>query len=293
MSVAERDNYTGHLTTGHEWNGIKELNTPVPRIIYFCLSAAFLFALGYWYLMPSWPLGDRFYPGKLEIDQRSTLTQELDAARLEKSEWTEWLENADFEQIQSKPDIMSIVDESGPRLFQDNCAMCHGLRGRGQPPFPNLSDRSWLWGGTPDAIMETLRVGINSEHPDSRISNMPALGKSGTLNGEAVAGVVTYLRSLQDPTIGDGRRLEEQLAVKLGKQTYTTICIACHGADMTGNPAMGAPNLADSFWMYGKDEKSLFNSVQNGRAGHMPAWETRLSLADRKILTQYVLGLQL
>lgn len=291
MGNAERDAYTGHMTTGHDWNGIKELNTPVPKVLFAFLGAAFLFALGYWFLMPAWPTGESYTRGALDVDQRAQLAEELAEAHAASEGWRTALEEADFDAIRADPELMAVVRESGPALYRDNCSMCHGRDGDGALYFPRLTDDAWLWGDDPESILTTLRVGINSNHPESRVARMPAFGTDGTLGGAQIDEVVLYLRSRVDPMIGSGTRATELLAVNAGERTYTTYCLACHGEDLKGNPALGAPNLVDDYWIYGADEASMRSTIHRGRGGHMPAWEHRLDLAERKILTLHVLSL--
>jgi len=166
MTVEDRDRYTGYLTTGHEWNGIKELNTPVLRAVYFFLSIAFVFSLGYWVLMPAWPLGASYTKGLLGVDQHNILQDSLKKAALDRSEWTKQIEAKSYQEIRADPALMAAARETGRTLFGDNCAVCHGLNARGGYGFPNLTTSSWLWGGDPEAIAETIRVGINSPHDD-------------------------------------------------------------------------------------------------------------------------------
>ena len=180
MAVEERDPYTGYMTTGHEWNGIKELNTPVPRPVYFFLIVTALFSVVYWVLMPAWPLGVTYTKGLLGIDQRNTVTESLKQAALERSVWTKRIEAGSFKEIQADPGLMDIVRQTGRTLFGDNCAACHGSNAQGGKGFPNLTTASWLWGGDPENIAETIRVGINSAHPKSRASQMLAYGRDQT-----------------------------------------------------------------------------------------------------------------
>lgn len=146
MAVEERDPYTGYLTTGHEWNGITELNTPVPRVVLFFLIVTALFALVYWVLMPSWPLGTTYFRGLLGSDQRAVVSQSLKEATLDRAQWTDAMGKQSFAQIQSDPALMQVVRETGYSLFGDNCAACHGRDARGNKGFPNLTAKSWLWG---------------------------------------------------------------------------------------------------------------------------------------------------
>lgn len=289
MAVEERDPYTGYLTTGHEWNGIKELNTPVPRPVCFFLVATALFAVTYWVLMPAWPIGVTYTRGLLGIDQRKTVNQSLKLAALERSVWTKRIEAEDFKDIQADPRLMDAVRQTGHTLFGDNCGACHGSKAQGGAGFPNLTTASWLWGGDPAAIAETIRVGINSQHKDSRTSQMPAFGHDAILKKDEVENVVNFVRSLSDPTaVKEGSVAK----IEAGKAVFAANCVACHGDDAKGNNDVGAPNLTDKFWIYGGDAETVYTTVWGGRQGHMPSWEARLSPLDRKILALYLFDLR-
>jgi cytochrome c oxidase cbb3-type subunit 3 len=277
------------MTTGHEWNGIKELNTPVPRPVYFFLAATALFGIVYWILMPAWPIGVTYTKGLLGIDQRATVVQSLKQAQLDRSVWTKRIESEDFGNIQADPQLMTIVRQTGHALFGDNCAACHGAKARGGKGFPNLTTTSWLWGGTPEAIAETIRVGINSSHADSRTSQMPAFGHDQILQRADIENVVSYVRSLSN---GTGSNAEQADRIKAGKEIFAANCASCHGDDARGNAEAGVPNLIDKFWIYGGDVDTIYSTVWGGRQGHMPTWESRLSPLDRKILTLYVVDLR-
>ena len=284
----ERDPHTGYLTTGHEWNGIKELNTPVPRAIYFFLITTALFALVYWVLMPAWPIGDTYTKGLLGNDQRANVSESLKQAALDRGVWMSRIENESFAQIQRDPRLMEAVRETGRALFGDNCAACHGRNATGGKGFPNLTTKSWLWGGTPESIAETIRVGINSAHPQSRSSQMLAFGRDGVLKGRDIENVAAYVRSLSNPATPDAPVQK----IEAGKAVFAANCVSCHGDDAKGNTEVGAPNLTDPFWIYGGDPQSIFTTVWDGRQGHMPTWEARLSAADRKILALYLVDLR-
>ena len=178
------------MTTGHEWNGIKELNTPVPRPVYFFLIVTALFAVVYWVLMPAWPLGVTYTKGLLGIDQRNIVTESVKQAALERGVWTKRIEAESFKEIQADPRLMDMVRQTGRTLFGDNCAACHGRNAQGGHGFPNLTTASWLWGGDPESIAETIRVGINSAHPQTRTSQMMAFGRDQMLKKDEVDNVV-------------------------------------------------------------------------------------------------------
>lgn len=189
MSVGERDPHTGHMTTGHEWNGIKELNTPVPKIVYFFLIVTTIFGLIWMFLMPSWPFIHSYYKGVLGLDQKQIVAVELDKGIALRAPWVDQVIADDFANIQNNPELMKNVLAAGHRLFGDNCA-------------------------------------------------------------------------------------------------------ACHGEDGKGNIDMGAPDLTDQFWIYGGSRQLIFETVYNGRQGHMPSWATRLTPAQIKIITLYILDLR-
>jgi cytochrome c oxidase cbb3-type subunit III len=289
MGVGERDPHTGHMTTGHEWNGIKELNTPVPRPVYFFLAATALFGIVYWILMPAWPIGVTYTKGLLGVDQRATVVQSLKQARLDRSVWTKRIESENFSAVQADPQLMTIVRQTGHALFGDNCAACHGANARGGKGFPDLTTASWLWGGTPEAIAETIRVGINSPHADSRASQMPAFGHDQILPRADIENVVSYVRSLSGGAASNAAQADK---IKAGKEIFAANCASCHGDDARGSMETGAPNLTDKFWIYGGDAETIYSTVWGGRQGHMPTWESRLSPLDRKILTLYVVDLR-
>jgi cytochrome c oxidase cbb3-type subunit 3 len=279
----ERDPKTGWLTTGHEWNGLTELNTPVPRLVSLFLALAVLFSVGYWVLMPAWPLGTTYTKGLLGLDDRTELTESLKQATTDRATWTDQIATRSFAEIEAEPRLMTAVRQTGRTLFGDNCAACHGRDAKGGKGFPDLRTTSWLWGGSPEAIAETIRVGINSAHPESRNSQMPAFGRDQILQRTDIENVVAYVLSLSDPKA-------EPVAgnAEAGKAVFAANCVVCHGSDAKGTADVGAPNLTDQFWMYGGDETSIYNTAWGGRQGHMPTWESRLSPVDRKILTLYL-----
>jgi len=287
MSVAERDPHTGHMTTGHEWNGITELNTPVPRLVYVALALTVVFSLIWWLLFPAWPLGETATRGLLGTDQHARVAQDLRAAAEARADWTGRIAEAEPAAVASEPDLMAHVRQAGPALFEDNCAACHGMRGRGGPGFPSLADDAWLWGGAPATVLETLRVGINDTHPETRVSQMLAFGRDGILSRREVDRVTAYVLSLSEPP-ADAASVA---AIEAGRRIFADNCASCHGPNGTGLTELGAPDLTDGAWIYGGDREAVFASVWRGRQGHMPAWEGRLSGVELKILAAYVLDL--
>jgi cytochrome c oxidase cbb3-type subunit 3 len=289
MAVNERDPYTGYMTTGHEWGGITELNTPVPRPVYLFLIAAATFSLIGWILWPAWPIGATYTKGVLGTDQRKSVETALAEGVVERAQWAKAIETKSFAEIAADPSLMAVVRRSGRRLFGDHCAACHRSDARGQRGFPNLTTTSWLWGGDPAAIAETIRVGINSEHPDTRTAQMPAFGQGQLLPNGDIEKVVAYVRSMSEPAV---LKAEPPATIAAGMAIFKTNCAACHGEDGKGKTEVGAPDLTDKFWTYGGDAQSVLTSVWSGRQGHMPTWEARLTPLARKILALYVVDLR-
>jgi len=285
MAVEEVDPVTGRETTGHEWNGIKELDTPVPRGVLMFLIVTHVFAVLWWFLMPTWPLGTTYTRGLLDTDQHKMVAERLAEANAAKAGWVEQIKAKNFDEILADAQLMEVVRETGPRLFGDNCAACHGRDGRGGRNFPDLTDHDWLWGGGPELIAQTIAVGVNSPHPESRVAQMPAFGRDQILESAQLRNVALYVHSLSNP---DTAKPENADAMAAGRQTFVETCAACHGEDAKGNPEVGAPNLTDNYWVYGGDLQSIITSIHGGRQGHMPTWQDRLTPAEIKILALYV-----
>ena len=284
MGPEKHDPVTGRMTTGHEWNGIEELDTPVPRVALFFLAATALFALGYWILMPAWPLGTTYTRGLLGLDQRETVTRQVAQAEAARAGWAERIEALDYDEVRADPALMQIVAETGHTLYGDNCAVCHGMSGTGGAGFPDLTAGAWLWGGDAETIHETIRVGINSGHDETRMSQMMAFGRDGVLERDQVRAVAAYVRSLS----GQAMTAAEQARIEAGAEVFADNCASCHGDDATGMVEVGAPDLTDDVWIYGGDAASVQSSIHGGRQGHMPHWEGRLKPVDLKVLALYV-----
>jgi cytochrome c oxidase cbb3-type subunit 3 len=285
MAEVERDPVSGRETTGHEWNGIKELDTPVPRGVLMFLIVTHVWAIVWWFLVPSWPLGTTYTKGLLDIDQKTTVEARVIEGQRERANWTTRLESESYEAILSDENLMNVVRSSGRQLFGDNCAACHGRDGRGRANYPDLTDDDWLWGGEPALIEETLRVGINTVHPETRIAQMPAFGRDQMLDRAQVRSVAAYVYSLSHPDYSTPDNLDR---IQAGQEVFATTCAACHGENGEGIRDVGAPNLTDPYWVYGGDLDTIIASVHGGRQGHMPTWDERLTAAEIKTLALYV-----
>ncbi len=287
MALGERDPLTGYLTTGHEWNGIKELNTPVPRIVYVFLILTTAFGLIYWLLMPALPLGTTYTKGLLGYDERKVVHNDLARAAAARAPWRDALDRQDFATLAANEAVMQEVRETGRLLFGQNCAACHGIHATGNAGFPNLAAGTLNWGDSPEAMRETIRTGVNSVHPESRTAQMPAFGQDGILSRREVNAVIAYVQDLGRDGIVAANRAHPD-----GVKIFGAQCSACHGADARGNAELGAPNLTDTTWLYGGDLQTIFKTVWYGRQGHMPSWEARLGARNVKLLAAYLADLR-
>lgn len=277
----EIDDVTGVETTGHEWDGIKELNKPLPKWWLWVFYATIVWSVGYWILMPAWPLVRGHTEGLLGYSQRAVVSQQIADARAAQGEYLDRIATSNLATIRSDPDLLRFAMAGGEAAFGDNCAGCHGRAGQGAPGYPSLSDDAWLWGGSLDAIHETILYGIRSSHPETRQSQMPAFGRDGLLSRAEMSDVADYVLSLRSEP-------DDPAAAERGKAIYEVSCAGCHGIGGEGNSDLGAPSLADAIWLYGGDKASIVESIRTGRGGMMPAWIERLDDTAIKQLAVYV-----
>ena len=279
----ELDAVTGRTTTGHEWDGIKELNTPLPRWWLNILYASIIWSFGYWVVYPSWPLVSSHLPGVIAYSSRADVAGELEVLKAKRAAQAADLAKVDLAAIKADPKMLSLALAQGKAAFGDNCAACHGLGGAGSKGYPNLNDDDWLWGGTLDDIHTTLKNGIRStNNNDTRLSVMPAFGKDGILKKEEVRIVANHVRQL------GGLSTEAGYNAAAGAKIFAENCAACHGDAGKGNKDLGSPNLTDAINLYGNDIESLVETITMSRNGVMPAWGERLDPITVKALAVYV-----
>lgn len=277
MATVEKDPVTGMETTGHEWDGIKELNTPLPRWWLYTFYACILWSFGYWIVYPSWPTFSDYAHGVIGYSSRAELDKDMAAARKAQESWRVRLAAADIEAIVKDKDLIVYATAGGRAVFAENCQPCHGAGGAGRAGgYPVLADDDWIWGGTPGEILNTVRVGIRSGHKDARVSEMPKF--SDQLKAPEIAGLADHVLSLSGKgakNAADAKLFEEQ-------------CAACHGPDGRGNKELGAPNLADGIWLHGATKDAVAAQIANPRHGVMPTWEGRLDAVALKMVAAYV-----
>jgi cytochrome c oxidase cbb3-type subunit 3 len=278
----EVDQHTGTATTGHSWDGIKELNTPLPRWWVITFYATIIWAIGYFIVYPAWPTLTGYTRGVLNYSSRAQLQTDLAELRAARGEKAAQLASASLSQIESDPSLLAFARALGRTAFGDNCAACHGTGAAGAKGFPNLNDDDWLWGGTLDQIQKTIKYGVRSGHKQAHEGLMLAFGRDGILKSNEIVTVANYVRSLS------GLSVKKELSLDAGKKLFADNCASCHGDAGKGNQELGAPNLSDKIWLYGSDEATLIETITNGRGGVMPTWEGRLDPATINALTVYV-----
>lgn len=277
----EKDAVTGTETTGHEWDGIKELNTPLPKWWLYTYYASVLWSLVYFVFYPAWPSLSGHTPGILGWTQRGEIAEQMETVKASHAPMVARVAAASLEDIRKSSDLMSYAMAGGRSAFGVQCAPCHGAGGAGSKGYPNLVDDSWIWGGTLDEIYTTVQYGIRNTNDKSRLSQMPRFGADGILTAAQIADVAEYVLSLS-------RRSTDAAAVARGAPVYAENCAACHQEGGTGNTELGAPNLAANIWLYGGDKATIMESIRNSRQGAMPAWADRLDDATIKMLAVYV-----
>ena len=254
-------------TTGHAWDeDLAEYNNPLPRWWSWLFYLTIIFSLVYVILYPG--LGS--WRGTLGWSQVGQLKEEQEAAEKQFGPLYRRFAAMDAEVLARDPEALAI----GQKLFLNNCAQCHASDGAGSRGFPNLTDGDWLWGGDAKTVKTTIAEG--------RTGVMPPFGPA--LGAEGVKNVAHYVRSLSGMSA-------DSLRVAFGRELYAQNCVACHGAEGKGNPALGAPNLADRIWLHGSAEPVVMETIARGRQNQMPAHKALLDEARIHLLTAYVLRL--
>ena len=275
------DDVTGYETTGHEWDGIEELNRPLPKWWLYVFYASIVWSVGYYFFYPAIPLVNDYTRGLLGYSQRADVAEQIAAAKDAQSQWVDRIATADLETIAGDSELLRFAMAGGKAAFGDNCATCHGSGAQGFKGYPNLNDDAWLWGGSLEAIHTTLLYGIRSDHDDTRQNDMLAFGKDGILERGQVNDVTEYVLAIS------GQEHNADAAAR-GETVFAEYCVACHGEGGVGNQELGAPNLTDAIWLYGGDRQTVQNTIHAGRGGVMPAWSGRLDPVTMKQLAVYV-----
>ena len=277
MANVEKDTVTGTDTTGHQWDGIMELNNPLPRWWLYVLYATIVWSVGYWVVYPAWPSLSSYTKGVLGYSSRAEMEKDVAAARKAQESWRAKLAAAPIAEIVKDKDLLVYATAGGKAVFAENCQPCHGAGGAGRPGgYPVLADDDWLWGGAPEEIFATVRFGVRSGHKDARASEMPRFGEQ--LKADEIRVLADHVLSLS------GKGAKSDTGVKLFEEN----CIACHGDDGKGNKDLGTPNLADGIWLLGGTRETIAAQIATPRHGVMPAWEGRLDPVALKMVAAYI-----
>ncbi|MEM7632661.1 MAG: cytochrome-c oxidase, cbb3-type subunit III [Pseudomonadota bacterium] len=276
----EHDKEIGN--TGHEWDGIKELNNPLPRWWLWCFYLTIIWGIGYTIAYPAWPMINKATAGVLGYSTRAEVAIDIAAVEAANGPINARLVETELTEVSANPELMQYATSSGAAVFRTWCAQCHGSGGAGVQAsgYPNLLDDDWLWGGTIEDIHLTIAHGIrNEEDLDSRYSQMPAYGE--IFEEEEILSVVQYVKSLSGTP-------DDATLAAAGEELFLDNCAACHGDEGLGDIYQGAPNLADAIWLYGGDTETLIETVTYSRFGVMPPWQGRLSEAEVRAVALYV-----
>ncbi|MFP7674112.1 cytochrome-c oxidase, cbb3-type subunit III [Marivita sp. S0852] len=281
----KNDDDLDYETTGHEWDGIKEYNKPLPRWWLWTFYATIVWAVLYTIAYPAWPGIREATPGLLGYSTRGEVAQDI--ARFEDANAgiNTQLASVELTAIADDPELTQYAQNAGGAVFRTWCAQCHGSGAAGAEAsgYPNLLDDDWLWGGDIENIHATIAHGIRNENdPDARYSEMPAYGE--LFESEEIDQVVNYVMSLSGEP-------QDATQVAAGEELFLDNCAACHMDDGTGDRWQGAPNLTDAIWLYGGDYDTLVETVTYSRFGVMPSWADRLSEAEVRAVSVYVHGL--
>ena len=278
----EKDAVTGQETTGHEWDGLRELNTPLPKWWIYTWIACIVWAAGYCLLYPSFPYGTGYFHGLLGYSSRTAVTQAVAKVDATREVYMKRIAADPFPAILKDPQLMQVAETAGAITFAENCAPCHGQGGAGRIGYPALAAGAWIWGGTLPEIQQTITHGIRSGDPAARQSQMPPFGTSGMLNPGQIQQVADFVWSNFYGHATPGQDVAQ------GATIFAANCAVCHGADGQGNPAVGAPRLNSRVHLYGDLRSAIVRQVTDPRSGVMPNWNERLDPATIKAVAIYV-----
>lgn len=284
-NVRDIDELSGVETTGHEWDGIKELNNPLPRWWLWTLYATIIWSAGYVVLYPAFPGLTSASKGIWNWSSRADVR--IDAAAVEQGRQAinDQIAAMDINAILGDEKIRTYAVSAGASTFKVFCSQCHGSGAQGGPGYPNLNDDSWLWGGKPEQVLHTIAHGVrNQTDADARLSMMPSFGKDQLLTSDQITQVSNHVLKL-------AKREHDVALAMSGATVYTENCAACHGEQGDGNPELGAPQVNDAIWLYGSSPTEITAQIHNPKHGLMPAWQPRLGESKVKQLTAYVLSL--
>lgn len=279
------DPHSGVETTGHSWDGIEELNNPLPRWWLYTWFITIAFAVVYMILMPAIPalpgMGTNTRGVRNQSDRASVAADMAQLASARQANAVVLID-ASLPEIERDRDLQQFALAMGESLFEGNCATCHGIGGRGAKGYPVLADDIWLWDGTLDGIETTLQHGIRHVSDNqTRNSAMPRFGRDKLLTPREIDDLSQYVLNFSNQS-------QDVAAVQRAAPVFAAQCAVCHGATAQGDRTIGAPNLTDADWLYGGEQADIYATIYNARNSHMPAWTDRLDDASIKAVAVYV-----
>jgi cytochrome c oxidase cbb3-type subunit 3 len=246
--------------------------------------ATIVWSIGYWIVYPAWPTMTGYTKGVWGYSQRAVVAKQSEDARAAQATMRQKVQATPLAEIRSgkDPELLRFAMGAGNAAFQTNCAPCHGRGGAGFVGYPNLNDDDWIWGGSIEDIHKTILYGVRSGHAQTRTGpQMPRYGIDNMLDDKQIDAVAEYVLSLSG-------KATDPAGVTAGAKVFAENCVECHGKDGRGKPEQGAPNLADTIWLFGGTKQAVVESVRTGRAGQMPWWVGRLDEVTLKSLAVYV-----
>ncbi|MCY4336045.1 MAG: cytochrome-c oxidase, cbb3-type subunit III [Litoreibacter sp.] len=276
MDKPRVDELTGRETMGHDFDGIEELNNPMPRWWLISFYLLIIWGIGYTIAYPAWPMLSGATAGFLGYSTRGEVVADIQAHEDANAALVQELNAVELASFDPQSDLHRYAVARGSSVFRAQCSQCHGSGAAGGIGYPNLLDNDWLWGGDLESIAFSIRHGIrNDTDGDARWSEMPAFGE--ILEPEEIVTLAEFIPQLPDADMESP-----------GGVLYIDNCSACHGDAGLGDRDQGAPNLADAIWLYGGDHDSLMETITNARFGVMPAWGQRLAEEDVRAVAAYV-----
>lgn len=280
MSEKDVDDATGIATTGHEWDGIKELDNPLPRWWLYTMYATIVFAIGYMIWFPAIPLWEEATPGISGRSTRGDLNAELALVQEGKAVIEAKIAETDLEAIRADQELFRYATAGGESFYKVFCTQCHGSGAQGAPGYPNLNDDDWIWGGDLEALYTTIAHGVrNDVDDDARFTEMPNFGEF--LSGSEIKAIAHHVRQLS-------KQDHDATLATAGAELFGDNCAACHADTGRGDREQGAPNLSDTLWLYGGSTDQIAQQIANPKHGVMPPWLGKLGEAKVKQLAIYV-----
>jgi cytochrome c oxidase cbb3-type subunit 3 len=276
----EKDEISGQMTTGHEWDGLQELNRPLPKWWVYVFAATVVWSAIYFVLYPSVPGVTGYFHGLIGYYQRDAVDADVAAIAKQRAGAMDKIKATAIGDIRKDEQLLAVAQTAGRITFAENCQPCHGAGGGGNPGYPALAAGNWLWGGKLDDIYRTVTFGIRSGHDEARVSQMPRFGADGILKPAEVQEVADYVATLYGIPVGAD--------LEAGRRVFADNCAVCHGDAGQGNRELGAPKLAARTHLRGDDRAAIVAQITNPRMGVMPNWNARLDDAKIKSVAIYV-----